>query len=708
MINLARRMRWVLAAGAAIPAPLYAQFSPSGPSTGPVFAAPLPPSADPADRLAANLQILARNPRDLTALRDAGKSAIAVGDGNAALSFLARAEDLSPNDPSIKADLGSALLMIEQPDEALKLFSEATMMGYPERLIAKDRGLAYDLTGDPRRAQRDYAVALRQGNDDEITRRLALSLGISGDRDQGLKLLDPLLKKQDQAAWRARAFILAMNGNECDAERIVEQVMPPGMGSTMSPFLRRLASLTPAQRARAVNFGTMPDSGVRTAMRSADDPSFRPLDPGMASRLMPVEPPPAPVAVADDNAGKKRKPSKAPRRRPGRDETLVAAREPIPSPEPKQKAPAQAAADARFDGRLNTRIDTRLAPIDPSRLPPEVRAALTPPPPAAQTWAAPTRVAMAPPPPPPPPVAQRSLAAEQDQRAAGGDQAPAPVFEIPMPATAKPAPPPVTIRPVTLPATTMASPLPPPASVFVAPPPPPPPVRIYTPEPQPVFVATASSPPPPPTIAPPPPPAFLASVPASGPSRADAGLVPAAALPEPFAAAPVVMAKADPPPAVAPAAGLSSIIAAIVPEEESRAAPLPSAAELRAARLAAQKKAASEAAIKAEKDAKAAAAAEAAAKAKRNPARVWVQVATGNNEAGLAGTWKKLKEKAPDVFKGQSASVVPYKATNRVLVGPFKSQAEARALVNAMGKAGIQGTTFSSDAGQEVARIGGK
>jgi SPOR domain len=496
-----------------------------------------------------------------------------------------------------------------------------------------------------------------------------------------------------------------MSGNERDAERIVEQVMPPGMGSTMSPFLRRLASLTPAQRARAVTFGTMPDAGARTSMLASADPSFRPVDASTAGRLMPVDPPPAPVEVADETSGKKRKASKAPRRRPGRDDGQIAVRDPLPQTEAKRPSEA----DGRIDSRLNSRLDTRLASIDPQRLPPEVRAALLTQtvkvsPPAASL--PPVKIAATPPPSPTPVIVRSVVDPEAN---------PAPVFEIPMPTMVKPSPPPVTIRPVTLPPATIASP--PPTSVFIVPPPP---VKIYAPAPQPVFVAPAPSPPPPPVVVaispPPPPPAFVAAPPpptATGPSRADAGLVPAAAQSEPVRSGPVEpapakIAQADPPPTAAPAVGLSSILAGIVPEEESKAAPLPSFAELKAARVAAQKKAAVEAAAKAEKEAKAAAATELAAKAKRNPARVWVQVATGSNEAGLPGTWKKLKEKAPDVFKGQSASVVPYKATNRVVVGPFKSQADARAFVNSMGKAGIQGSTYSSDPGQEVARIGGK
>jgi hypothetical protein len=149
-------------------------------------------------------------------------------------------------------------------------------------------------------------------------------------------------------------------------------------------------------------------------------------------------------------------------------------------------------------------------------------------------------------------------------------------------------------------------------------------------------------------------------------------------------------------------------LADIVPEKESVGAPLPTAAELRAIRVAAQKKVAIEAEAKLAKEKAEKEAEEKAVLAKRNPARVWVQVATGANERGLPGTWQKLREKAPDVFKGRSAASVPFRSTNRLLVGPFKSQAEARALLNAMSKAGLQGTTYSSEAGQEVAKIAGK
>jgi tetratricopeptide (TPR) repeat protein len=165
----------------------------------------LPPSSaakiEPADRLASSLRLLSQNPYDVTALTLAGESALAVGDNNAALSFLARAEEINPASGRIKAGLGSALVQLERPREALRMFQEAVALGLPVHQLAKDRGLAFDLTGEPRRAQVDYGLALEHGGDDEVVRRMALSLGISGDKDAALRKIEPLIRRNDQAAW---------------------------------------------------------------------------------------------------------------------------------------------------------------------------------------------------------------------------------------------------------------------------------------------------------------------------------------------------------------------------------------------------------------------------------------------------------------------------------------------------------------------------
>lgn len=91
--------------------------------------------------------------------------------------------------------------------------------------------------------------------------------------------------------------------------------------------------------------------------------------------------------------------------------------------------------------------------------------------------------------------------------------------------------------------------------------------------------------------------------------------------------------------------------------------------------------------------------------AKAEPSRVWVQVAGGANEASLAKAWKAVVAKAPVAMKGKTAWSTPLRATNRVLAGPFKSSAEAQAFVNTLGKAGVSGFVFSSEAGQKITRL---
>src|SRR3546814_79874 len=133
-------------------------------------------------------------------------------------------------------------------------------------LIASDRGLALDLTGDPERAQREYKLALdRRPGDPEILRRYAVSLGITGKWQDAEKLLDPLLRQSDKPAWRDRAFILAMNGRTKQAKDITQVTMPKGMADAIQPFMDRMPRLTAAQRAAAVHYGSFPSGEVQMA-----------------------------------------------------------------------------------------------------------------------------------------------------------------------------------------------------------------------------------------------------------------------------------------------------------------------------------------------------------------------------------------------------------------------------------------------------------
>ena len=103
--------------------------------------------------------------------------------------------------------------------------------------------------------------------------------------------------------------------------------------------------------------------------------------------------------------------------------------------------------------------------------------------------------------------------------------------------------------------------------------------------------------------------------------------------------------------------------------------------------------------VKAEADAKAK---EEAAEKKANPARIWIQVATGANARALATDYGKFAKKSPDVFKGKSGATVEWGKTRRLLVGPFKDRKAAQDWLASYKKAGGDGFLFNSEAGQSV------
>lgn len=102
---------------------------------------------------------------------------------------------------------------------------------------------------------------------------------------------------------------------------------------------------------------------------------------------------------------------------------------------------------------------------------------------------------------------------------------------------------------------------------------------------------------------------------------------------------------------------------------------------------------------KAEADAKAKAE---AAEKKANPARIWVQVATGANARALATDFGKFAKKSPDLFKGKSGATAEWGRTRRLLVGPFKDRKAAQDWLTGYKRAGGDGFLFNSEAGQAV------
>lgn len=502
----------------------------------------------PSDALARNLRGLAESPRNVGLLIGAGNAALEMGDPQAALTFFARAEHEAPRDGRIKAGMGSAFVLTEQPHAAIKFFSDAVALGVPEHLVAKDRGLAHDMLGDQARAQADYAAVLQRGSDAETERRMALSLAISGNRDRALAMLEPHVRRHDQAAWRARAFVLALTGDAAGAVQAVDAVMPGQQAAALRPFLAQLPQLNASQRAMAVHFGRFPHASQIAANQTAPAP--------------PPVTAPAPSRTGDTR-----------RRQSARTQSG-----------PPRQAPPQPVHEAKPD----------VAVSDIAKPPPAV------------DIRAPLRVRMA-------DAAARERAYQQALEEARREAAAASSQSAPAAAAPAPRSDPQPAQPQ---------------------PQPPPPERMALAQP----IQTASL---------------------------DAS---AAALDGP---APVPVTEAP------PASGFADIVATI--------SALPAEAEAPPARKPAPKPA--------------------KPSPPPQPSRIWVQIAAAQDASAFPAEFRRIQRKAPELLSDKTAWTAPFRSTNRLLVGPFRTEKEARDLVNDLAKMNVDSFSWTSAAGQEIAKL---
>ncbi|WP_108786816.1 tetratricopeptide repeat protein [Erythrobacter sp. Alg231-14] len=248
-------------------------------------------------RLNRALLELARRPRRISALLEAGDASLAVDDHDAALGFYGRAADIEPDNPRVKLGLARVYIKSGRPVEAIPLLNAARTGGVPAGEVLSDQALAFDLVGDQDAAQTAYARAIELNpQDDEARRRLALSYAISNNDVGFQSTLAPLIEARDVAAIRARAFGLAILGEQERAEAIVDAVMPRDLATRINPYLAYMPRLTAAQQAAAANLGIFP----RAADIGREDPRIaRFAQEGAAGALLePVgEPLGAPIAA---------------------------------------------------------------------------------------------------------------------------------------------------------------------------------------------------------------------------------------------------------------------------------------------------------------------------------------------------------------------------------------------------------------------------
>jgi Flp pilus assembly protein TadD len=261
-------------------------------------------------RLNRALVSLAKTPRDRSALVEAGQAALGVDDLEAAIGFFGRAAEVDPGHPDVALGLGAVYLRAGRAGEALVQFDRALAAGADERSVLPDRALSLDLVGEQPAAQAAYLRALElDPAHDEARRRLAVSYAIAGNTARFEDTLRPLLDRRDLAAQRARAFGLAIMGENERAAAIVEQVMPRDIATRLVPYLGYMPRLTRQQQAAAANLGIFPRSAdigrddprlARFAVEERADSRLAPSGPPLGARPQQVaaaEPPPPPPST---------------------------------------------------------------------------------------------------------------------------------------------------------------------------------------------------------------------------------------------------------------------------------------------------------------------------------------------------------------------------------------------------------------------------
>ncbi len=630
------------------------------------------------------LRRIALQPNDTYALIDAGNAALLLDDGNAALNFFSRANALQPNNGRIKAGLAAATVRTENPFEALRLFDEAVKLGVSERTIAADRAMAFDLLGNFDRAQQDYQLARTGSSSDDLVIKQAISLSLAGRKNDADAMLVPLLKKDSSSAWRARAFMLAARGDLRESTKVAQGFLDPGSAQRIERYLRLMPQLTGAQQAAAIHLGHFPANNIG---RDSDDvrrvaSSIPPVTPSAGDgRLIPSGNPLGPRRV--DLKGKPETKQERKAREKAEQaaaKTQTATAQNSRNRPPVQKGLSTEVARAKIEEAAKASmalVTARDLPVpDGVRAPVKV---VLPPAPEATPKVASNAVVFQPAPPP----KQNVMAASESTPPA---QTLPPIVKADIVpektvAMAQPSPAPV-ISPVTAPAPVVT----PPTSQT--------PVQNKPPGETPAQVSG---------------PGFESlATPAAAPKAAPQGPMPdGAVVTQPIApnsqpAAPIPQADVPPPAPVekAPAPfDLGAVVGSIeIPEAEQKSSITP--VDLKKIKQAAPK-------VATDIDPKTGLKIKPGAKTLNQPARIWVQIATGNVSA-VGYDYKGWVRKKPELFKGREGWTAIWGKTGRLLVGPFATTREANKWTADFAKAGGKGFVWSSENGAIVEKLRAK
>ena len=96
------------------------------------------------------------------------------------------------------------------------------------------------------------------------------------------------------------------------------------------------------------------------------------------------------------------------------------------------------------------------------------------------------------------------------------------------------------------------------------------------------------------------------------------------------------------------------------------------------------------------------------ATAPSTPPKIWLQLATGYDDAGLSSEFRRLKSKNPELFDGLTPYVARTAGGTRLIVGPFRGRADAKILAEDFATVGIDTSNFTNSQADRIAPLAGE
>ena len=223
----------------------------------------------------------AREPNNPAPLLALAAMLMKARDFAAAETVLERARAVAPDDPATRLAMARLYLLEDRPEAALGQLGALRALDAEsaERVESYNvEAVALDLVGRHGEALHAYAEALVRAPDDTATlSNMALSMAAAGEFAAARDILESLLADPGKrpVALQNLALVFALAGDLAAAERAADEALGDAAVKSNRPFYRRLASLPPRDRARAVFLRILPPD-VETAQAASPEPAPSP------------------------------------------------------------------------------------------------------------------------------------------------------------------------------------------------------------------------------------------------------------------------------------------------------------------------------------------------------------------------------------------------------------------------------------------------